>query len=103
MARLNVAIGTYAKCYIKPLVAAQHPLWSEHITTRRSHSVSPYFMVTGAHPIIPLDVVEANWLVEYPGRTLSPEELVGYRARALFKHCSDIEHLHQKVDKEKRD
>ncbi len=25
-------------------------------------------MVTAAHPVIPLDVVEATWLVKLPGR-----------------------------------
>jgi hypothetical protein len=42
-----------------------------------------YFMVTGAHPILPLDVKEATWLVEPPEGILSEEELIGLRARAL--------------------
>ncbi len=34
-------------------------------------------MVTAAHPVIPLDVVEATWLVKLPGRVLTDEEVVG--------------------------
>ena len=34
-------------------------------------------MVTGAHPTIPLDVVEATWLVKYPERMILSTELIG--------------------------
>ena len=34
-------------------------------------------MVTGAHLTIPLDVVEATWLVKYLERMVSSAELIG--------------------------
>ncbi|EDQ98954.1 uncharacterized protein LACBIDRAFT_318471 [Laccaria bicolor S238N-H82] len=53
---------------------------------RTCFGCSPFFMVTGAHLLIPLDVQEATWLVKLPDHVLTTEELIGYRARALAKH-----------------
>ena len=53
-------------------------LWAERITVRKGLGCSPFFMVTGAHPIIPLDLVEATWLVEPPDGPLTTEELIGF-------------------------
>ena len=67
-----------------------HVAWAERITVRRKFGCSPFFMVTGCHPICPLDVLEATYLVNYPRRQLSTSEVIGYRARALFKHQRHI-------------
>jgi len=58
-------------------------------------------MVTGVHPILPLDVQEATWLVKLPDRILTTEELIGYRARALAKHRSHVAEMRQRVTLEK--
>ncbi len=58
---------------------------------------SPFFAVTGTHPVLPLDIVEATWLVKYPGHMLTTEEVIGYRARALAKHLSDVAQLRSKL------
>ena len=58
-------------------------------------------MVTGAHPILPLDLVEATWLVELPEGPLTTEELIGYRARALAKHHQHVEEMRERVGKDK--
>ncbi|KAG6875772.1 hypothetical protein C0993_007486 [Termitomyces sp. T159_Od127] len=58
-------------------------------------------MVTGAHPIIPLDLAEATWLVELPEGPLTTEELIGYRARALAKHYQHVEEMRERVGKDK--
>jgi hypothetical protein len=60
-------------------------------------------MVTGAHPTLPLDVQEATWLVDLPGRILSTAELIGYRARALAKHRQHVIDMRARVDKNKRE
>jgi hypothetical protein len=60
-------------------------------------------MVTGAQPILPLDVQEATWLVEIPGRILSTAELVGYRAKALAKHRQHVSDMRARVDQGKRE
>jgi apurinic endonuclease APN1 len=79
-----------------------HVAWSERITVRKKFGCSPYFMVTGSHPILPLDVLEATWLVELPDRTLTTEELIGYRAQALYKHQTHVVAMRERVTEEKR-
>jgi len=58
-------------------------------------------MVTGAHPTIPLDIIEVTWLVKYPERMLSREELIGLQAMVLAKHVAHVEEMREKVTKEK--
>jgi len=58
-------------------------------------------MVIGAQPTLPLDVIEATWLVRYPERMLSRSELIGLRATALTKYTVHVEEMRKKVTKEK--
>jgi hypothetical protein len=80
-----------------------HVMWADRVTIRKGTGCSPYFMVTGAHPTLPLDITEATWLVTYPDRFLTTEELVGLRAQALAKHVSHIEEMRQRLSKVKLD
>lgn len=75
--------------------------WADRVTVRRRLGCSPYFMVTAAHPTLPLDVKEATWLVRPPDGILSHEELVAMRARALAKHRSHINEMRHRMDQEK--
>jgi hypothetical protein len=77
-------------------------LWADRITVRKGTGCSPYFMVTGAHPVLPLDIEEATWLVEYPGRVLTDSELIGLRAQSLAKHVQHVEAMRKRVDHAKR-
>ncbi len=65
-------------------------LWADRITIKRGTGCSPYFMALGAHPIVPLDVVEATWLVKPPSGILSTKDLIGMRATALAKHAKHV-------------
>nr|GAT47309.1 predicted protein [Mycena chlorophos] len=76
-------------------------VWADRVTVRRGLGCSPYYAVTGCHPILPFDIVEATWLVEYPGRIISTSELIGLRAKALAKHRRHIEEMRVRVSKEK--
>ena len=78
-------------------------LWADRITIRKYFGCSPFFMTTGAHPILPLDIQEATWLVELPGRILSTAELISFRAKALAKHRQHIEEMRKRVDTRKRE
>ena len=60
-------------------------------------------MVTGAHPILPLDIQEATWLVELPGRILTTAELIGYRAKALAKHRQHVMEMRNRINQGKRE
>jgi len=78
-----------------------HVLWADRISIRKRLGCSPFFMVTGAHPTIPLDVTEATWLVELPDRVLTDDELIGYRARALAKHKTHVDEMRARVSEQK--
>ena len=83
--------------FLKPV------LWADRATIRRGLGCSPYFLVTGAEPILPLDIVESTWLIRAPDRVLTHEELVGYRAQALAKHRTHVQATIGRVDKIKKD
>ena len=76
-------------------------LWADRVSIRRGTGCSPYFMVTGAHPILPLDIKEATWLVQPPVGILSEEELIGLRAQALAKHRIHVEQMRARIDRQK--
>lgn len=80
-----------------------HIMWADRVTVRKNYGCSPFFMVTGAHPVLPLDIQEATWLVELPGRPLSTAELIGYRAKALAKHREHVSEMRTRIDKKKRE
>jgi Integrase zinc binding domain/RNase H-like domain found in reverse transcriptase len=78
-------------------------MWADRITVRKGLGCSPYFITTGAHPTLPLDVIEATWLVELPDGPLTTEELIGYRAQALAKHAVHVDAMRKRVTKRKLD
>ena len=58
-------------------------------------------MLTGTHPILPLDAKEATWLIDPPSGIISENEWIGLRARALAKHRIHVEQMRERIDKEK--
>jgi len=58
---------------------------------------SPYFAVTGAHPILPLDIAEATYLLPPLTSILSTTDLIAIRAIALQKRRSHLSALHSRV------
>ena len=76
-------------------------LWADRVSVRKRLGCSPYYMVTGVHPVLPLDAAEATWLVTPPRGVLSDEELIGMRARALAKHRIHVVQMRKRIDKQK--
>ena len=76
---------------------AHYAFWSERITTRRRMGCSPYFAVTGCHPILPFDISEATYLLPPPDSILSTTDLLASRALALQKRQTDIATLRSDV------
>jgi len=76
-------------------------LWADRVSIRKRLGCSPYFMVTGADPILPLDIKEATWLVRPPVGIISEEELIGNRARALAKHRIHVNQMRKRIHKQK--
>jgi hypothetical protein len=58
---------------------------------------SPYFATTGAHPLLPFDIAEANYLLPPPDSILSATDLIARRAVALQKRRSHLANLYDKV------
>ena len=58
---------------------------------------SPYFAVTGSHPLIPLDIAEATYLQPPPDSIISTPDLIARHAIALQKCSIDLEILYSKV------
>jgi hypothetical protein len=80
-----------------------HVMWADRVSIRRGFGCSPFFMVTGAHPILPLDIQEATWLVNLPDRMLSTSDMIGFRARALAKHRQHVIEMRERIDQGKRE
>ena len=71
--------------------------WAERVTVRRRMGCSPYFATTGAHPLLPFDIAEANYLLPPPDSILSSTDLITRRAIALQKRRTQLSQLHDKV------
>ena len=65
-------------------------LWADRITVRRRMGCSPYYAVTGTHPIMPLDIAEATYLLPTANKMISTTELITQRAIALQKRPEQI-------------
>lgn len=78
-----------------------HVMWADRITVRKRLGRSPFFLLTGAEPVSPLDVQEATWLVEPPTGLLSTPDLIAARARALARHQTHVQQAMSKVTAEK--
>ena len=55
---------------------AHSVFWSERVTVRRCMGCSPYFAVTGTQPILPLDIVEATYLIPVPVGMVTTMDLI---------------------------
>jgi hypothetical protein len=58
---------------------------------------SPYFAVTGSHPLIPLNISKATYLQPPPDSILSTTDLIARRAIALQKRSQDLANLYSNV------
>ena len=61
--------------------------------SRKRMGCSPYFAVTGTHPLVPFDIVEANYLAPSPDAILSTTDLTACHAIALQKCQEDLARL----------
>jgi hypothetical protein len=58
---------------------------------------SPYFAITGAHPILPFDIAEATYLQPPPTSIMLTTDLVSHCAIALQKRSADVNNLYSRV------
>jgi hypothetical protein len=71
--------------------------WAERVTVRKRMGCSPYFATTGSHPLLPLDFVQATYLLPPPDSVLSTEDLISRRAIALQKRSEHLAQLYNNV------
>src|SRR6266702_4212455 len=71
--------------------------WSERVTPRKRMGCSPFFAATGTHPLLPFDIVEANYLLPPPDSLLSTTDLIAQQAIALQKRQEDLSWLRATV------
>lgn len=76
---------------------AHSVFWADRITVRRRMGCSPYFAATGTHPLLPLDIAEATYLLPPPSSLVDTTTLIAQRAIALQKRRSHLAALHNKV------
>jgi len=82
---------------------AHSVFWADRVTVRRRLGCSPYYAVTGAHPLLPLDFLEATYIMPPPDSILSTEDLITRRAISLQKRSEDLARIFSKVFKARRD
>jgi len=77
----------------------QSVIWADRVTTHRRLGCSPYFAATGTHPLLPLDIVEATYLVPPPDALLDTTQLIASRAIALQKRREQLQLIHSRAYK----
>jgi hypothetical protein len=58
---------------------------------------SPYFAATGTHPLLPIDIAEANYLLPPPDSVLSTTDLIARCAITLQKQRDQLSRLKSQV------
>lgn len=67
--------------------------FADKITTSHVTGFSPYYLLHGVHPVLPIDLFEATFLVQGFKDGMPTEELLALRIRQLEKHPKDIEEV----------
>ena len=76
---------------------AHYAFWAERVTVRRRMGCSPYFAVTGCHPVLPMDIAEATYLLPPPEGIMATEDLIARRAIELQKRQDQLAQLNTRV------
>ncbi|KAI0353426.1 hypothetical protein OH77DRAFT_1382617, partial [Trametes cingulata] len=65
-------------------------VFADRISIRRSTGFSPYFLLHGVHPILPMDLRESTFMVQGFRSNMSHTELLALRIRQLERKPRDI-------------
>ena len=71
--------------------------WAERVIIRRRMGCSPYFAATGTHPLLPINIVKANYLLPPPDLILSSTDLITWCAITLQKRRNQLSKLMEQV------
>jgi hypothetical protein len=68
----------------------QLAMFADRVTINSVTGFSPYYLLHGAHPLLPFDLFEATFLVEDFHSGMSTSDLLAARIRQLEKHREDV-------------
>ncbi|VDC00593.1 unnamed protein product [Peniophora sp. CBMAI 1063] len=66
-------------------------LYADRITVSRQTGYSPYFLLHGRHPTLPMDLTEATFLGRPFSSHMTTEDLLAYRIRQVQRLPADLE------------
>ena len=69
---------------------AHYAFWVERVTVCKRMGCSPYFAVTGCHPVLLMDIAESTYLLPPPDGLISTEDLLVCRALELQKRQEQL-------------
>jgi transposase InsO family protein len=78
-------------------ILAPHIFWADRVTTKKTTGQSPFYMVHGIEPVLPLDIIHATYLVPKLDRPLPTEELIYIRSRQLERREDDLLEIHDRI------
>ncbi len=96
----HVCDTLFKSCAGEPTQWAQYVpyvLWADRITMQRRMGVSPYFVVTGTHPILPFGIAEATYLMPQPTELISMAQLIANWAVVLQQRSTQLAKLQGSV------
>lgn len=67
-----------------------HAVFADRITIRRSTGFSPYFLLHGVHPALPMDLRESTFMVEGFRSDMSHADLLALRIQQLERRPIDV-------------
>jgi len=67
-----------------------HAFFADRVTVRRATGFSPYYLLHGVDPVLPLDLFEATYLVSGFASNMSTADLLALRIKQLSKLPDDI-------------
>jgi hypothetical protein len=76
---------------------AHSVFWAEQVTIKHRMGCSPYFAATGTHPLLLIDIAEANYLLPPPDSVLSTTDLIARCAITLQKRHDQLSKLKSQV------
>ena len=65
-------------------------MWADHVTVHQHMGCSPYFTVAGTYPLLPLDIVEATYLLPPPDVPMTTTTLIANHKITLQKHLGNL-------------
>ena len=71
--------------------------WAERVMIKCRMGCSPYFAATGTHPLLPINIAEANYLLPPSDSTLSTTDLIARQAIILQKQHNQLSKLKSQV------